>query len=572
MKDITFNGIKQSLINYYSQQDEFKDINWTAPAITTLIDAQAYLSHYLITYANFALNESFLDTAQKRSSVVSKARNIGYYPQQYKCSVAKVKLDYIGNISLDNYVIPAGTTCTAVNNGVTYYFRSVEPAPVQKTSTGRYWCQLNLREGTEITNRFVQNEYSTTNFILSNPKVDLSTLVVRVYENESDAIGTEYVRLNNISQFGPDACIYTAEENVAENIQLHFGDGIISKKIIPGNIVECTYVATSGSEANGIASFQLASIPGGSYDQQLWTVTTVEVSNSGTDRESIESIKLIAPRFFQRQGRDVIAEDYKADILNNYSELIDAISVWGGENNIPPEYGSVFISIKPKNALSLTTSQKEEIIASILESSVVGITPKIIDPNILYVNIQLNVSYNKLNAKYTPTELEHNIINNVQLFFNNKLSSFNIDFRFSKFLSELFAIDSSINDIDAKINLYQYILPITDVSQSYTIDFKNAIEPGSVFIGPYIVLGESSSVFYIEDDGSGILYAKSDNTSETVGVVDYETGLITIKNYLFKTTEGEQITVMVSPASNNMKVSNNYIFSIDTIDVLLNGQ
>lgn len=573
MNDITFNGIRESLIQYYSSQDEFKDFNWTAPAITTLIDAQAYLGYYLFTYANFALNESFLDTAQKRSSVVSKARNIGYYPAQYKASVAKVKLDYIGNVAIDDYTIPAGTTFSAINNGVIYYFRTYEPTLVQKTSTGRYWCQLSVREGTEMTNRWTQDKEGASQFILSNPKVDTSTIKVTVYNNSSDNIGTIYTKLDSIGQFGPEGAIYTIEENTEGNVQLYFGDGILAKNIQPGNIVECTYLATSGSEANGIASFQLVSIPGAGYDKQLWTVSTVEMSNSGADRESIDSIRLNAPRFFQRQGRDVIAEDYRADIMKNYSGLIDSISVWGGENNIPPEYGSVFLSIKPKNALSLTTTQKEEMKETILQSSVIGITPKIVDPNVLYVNIQIDATYNKLYLKMTPTVLSDNIIETTHSFFNNSVSSFNVDFKYSKLLASIFAIDDSISDVEIQIKLYQYFTPTTNTKTSYTIDFKNAIEPGSVFIGPYAVLGLSSAMYYIDDaDGDGVLRARSDNTAEIVGSVDYESGIITIKNYSFSTTEGEQITAMISPKSKNMSVSQNYIFSVDTIDVGLNGK
>lgn len=572
MNDITFNGIRESLIQYYSSQDEFKDFNWTAPAITTLIDAQAYLGYYLFTYANFALNESFLDTAQKRSSVVSKARNIGYYPAQYKASVAKVKLDYIGSIAIDDYTIPAGTTFSATNNGTTYYFRTYEPALVQKTSTGRYWCQLSVREGTEITNRWVQNKEGTTQFILSNPKVDTSTIKVTVYNNSSDKIGIKYSELKTIGQFGPDEGIYTIEENAEGNVQLYFGDGILAKKIHPGNIVECTYLATSGSEANGIASFQLVSIPETGYDNQLWTVSTVEISNSGTDRESVDSIRLNAPRFFQRQGRNVIAEDYKSDVMKHYGELIDAISVWGGENNTPPEYGSVFLSIKPKNSLSLSTVKKQEIINTILQSSVVGITPKIIDPNIIFVDIKIDTTYNKLYLKMTPQLLKDTIIKTTETFFKNTVSSFNIEFKYSKLLATLFAIDENITDIESDIKIYQYFSPVTNDKMTYILDFKNKIEPSSIFIGPYTILGASPSTYYIDDDGAGNLRARSDNTIENVGTIDYETGILTIKKYAFSVIQGQQIQAMVSPANKNMSVSHNYIFSINTIDVGLNGK
>lgn len=570
MKDITFNGIKQSLIEYYSSKEEFKDFNWTAPAITTLIDAQAYLAHYLCAYAGFALNESFLDSAQKRASVVSKAKNIGYRPTQYTGSMAKLKLEFVGGVAIDNYAIPVGTSFSATNNGKTFYFRTKEAVPVQKTPTGRYWAQVTVYEGTEVTNRWTQAPDMSTRFVLSNPVVDTSTIKVVVYNNSSDDVGTKYSELESLSQFDPDAAIYTVEENTNGDIELHFGDGILSKRIEPGNIVVCTYDTVSGSAANNIAAFQLISIPNGSYDVQLWRVTTLEMSNSGTERESIESIKLNAPRFFQRQGRNVIADDFKADLLKSYGGMIDAISVWGGENNTPPEYGTVFISIKPHDALALTITQKEEIRQHVLKTSVIGITPKIVDPVVLYVTMDISAHYNEVYSSFSTKDLKQKIIETSAAFFENTASSFNVDFRYSKFLSGIFSIDETITNTDVDITLKQYLFPSVDAKASYIIEFKNAIEPGTVNVGPFTMYGQTSSSIYMNDDGNGVLNINIDNISEEVGAVDYENGTISIKSYTFTTPVGEQIPITVKPANKNMSTTQNYTFSVEKIDVAIN--
>ena len=569
MDSINFFDIKSNIIDHMKRQDSFKDLNYEASAINALIDALAYAAYHINVYANFALNESFLDTAQVRSSVVSKAQNIGYVPSQYLSSKASVMLTYTGTQALDGYTIPIGTTFQAVKDGTTYYFRTYETSLVNQTSTGRYWTQVYLREGTMMTERWTQDADRTTRFVLPANNVDLSTLTVKVYESVSDNAGRYFQETKNIIQFATELpALYTVIENTDGNVELIFGDGVLAKSIDPGNIVEVNYLACSGEDANDIAVFDLLTIPGASYDISQWLVSTAEVSNSGADRESIESIRANAPKFFQRQGRNVVADDYYSDIMSRYSSLIDSMSVWGGEDNDPPDYGSVYISIKPKGALSLSTLQKEDIMEAIEESSVVGITPKIVDPTVIYVNMTMNVEYNRLGLRTDLEALHDEIISTTLAFFNNNVSSFNVDFRYSKFLSNIFAIDEVILDITLDNSLYMYFEPNVTVRTTYELDFKNAIKPGSVLIGPYAVLGVNSTMLYMADtDGDGILREYNDDEATEVGIIDYENGVVTIENYTFSTTSGEQIPITMKPASNNMSVTQDYIFSIDSINV-----
>mgnify|MGYP004565621991 CR=1 FL=1 len=571
MKDITFDGIKNSLIEYYSSQETFKDFNWTAPAITTLIDAQAYLAHYLCVYSGFALNEVFLDTAQKRSSVVSKARNIGYRPAQYKGAYTKIKMEYIGSVDIEDFAIPAGTQFSATSASNTYLFRTKEAFPIQKTSTGRYWAQVVAYEGQRISNRWTQANDSSTRFILSNPEVDIDTIEVTVYNNEADSVGTKFTELESLSQFGPKAALYTIEENTDGNVELIFGDGILSKSIKPGNIVVCAYDAVAGSAANNIVSFQLVSIPNSTYDTSLWKIVTLDASMSGSDRESIDSIRLNAPRFFQRQGRDVVADDYKSDILRTYGGIIDSLSVWGGENNVPPEYGTVFVSVKPKGALSLTNTQKEDIKNHLLKSAVVCISPKIVNPVIIYVNMNLDVTYNPVYSSNTVKSLTSLLTDKTKTYFNDFISSYNVNFKYSKFLAEIFSVDDTISDVNTSIQFYQYMFPTVNAIVTYVIDFKNKLEKGSVFVGPFNVYGQSASSLYMKDDSNGTLYVWDDNKADRVGTVDYDAGTVTIRNYNFKSTVGEMIPVYANPANKNMSVSHNYIFSVDNVSIKINN-
>lgn len=571
MDSITYKDIRTSLIEYYSKQNEFKDFNWTAPAVSTLIDAQAYLAYYLNTYANFALNESFLDTAIKRSSVVSKARNIGYFPTQYKASTCIIQITYSGTDNLDNYTIPAGTVFSAKTDDGILYFRTYKSALVQKTAAGRYWAQVLVREGTEITNTWTQTSDLSTKFILSDPRVETDTVTVRVYDSASDKIGTLYSEFTNILQFGNNATGYSLEETPDGNIELIFGDGVLAKLITAGQIVKCTYWTCSGSAANNISTFQLVSFPDDKLKIAKWEITSVSApSDGGADKETVDSIKLNAPRFFQRQGRNVTADDFKADLLNEYSNLAEGVSVWGGENNNPPAYGNVMVCVKPLKALSLSSLQKESIKNYLEKSSVVGITVNVVDPIVLYVNMQLTVTYNKLYLKMQSDTFTDTIKSTVKSYFNNSISSFNSTFKYSKFLSSIFAIADTISDIDMSLKIYQYFDTSVGLKTTYNIDFQNAIEPGSVIIGPFYDFSISSDSIYMSDlYNDGVLYQKTIDDITEVGSVNYETGLITINGYSFGTQVGEQIQATCVPANNNMSVSKNYVFTIDSIDVSL---
>lgn len=571
MDDITYSGIREAIVSYYSQQTEFKDFNWTAPAISTLIDAQAYLGYWMNTYANFALNESFLDTAVKRNSVVSKAENIGYTPTQYTAAKATVQLTYIGTLNVSDYVIPSGATFSAILDGTTYYFHSYESAVVQSTSNGRYYAQLEIREGTLLTNTWTMDTDKTQRFILSNPQVDTSVMTVTVYEGSSDLIGTVYSRLEQLNQFDNSSTVYDIAENADGSVELIFGDDILSKAIEPGWIVKCEYLACSGSAANNITTFSLIDIPGEGHDYQMWSVTAITTSHSGGDREDIENIRLNAPRFFQRQSRNVTADDYMADALNRYSNIIDAITVWGGENNDPPEYGTVFICIKPPNAIALSTIQKNNIISALEENCVVCIQPKIVDPTVVYVDMVVTLTYYKTYLTMTTDALSEKIVSTVESFFKDTASTFNTDFRYSKLLATICNIDlNAIIDCEADITIHTYQEVSNYTTASYTFEFQNEIEPGTVLIGPWESNTTGTSLPYMYDrDSDGKLWLSISSVESEIGTVDYEAGIVYINNYMFTISSNELLKVQCTPASKSMALTRDYLFYVNSVSTNL---
>lgn len=579
---ITYSGIRNQLIEYFSEQEQFKSYDFTAPGISTLIDALAYSIHYMTVYSNFALNESFLDTAINRSSVVSKAKALGYMPYQYTSAIAQIRIDYTGTTNLDNMIILKGSKFTSIIDNVEYIFSTTENAIVQKNEIGRYFALLNIKEGIQITQKWTK-EYNDTRYILTHPRLDLNDLKVRVYESESDTIGIEYKKLESANQLVPvegqwaktnRTCVYTIIENTDGNIELIFGDGVLSQEIKTGNIVECTYFTSSGSAVNNASAFYIKDIvsdPTGyeGYIQYQWKVTTIESAAHGADREEIESIKLIAPKFFQRQYRDVTAEDYKTAILAKYGGLIDSINVWGGENNIPPKYGTVCACIKPTYGNKISPEKKKEITNFIYESSVVGLTFEIIDPDILFVDSVINIYYDMSNSSNTINALKKQTKEIIEQYFLELSTSFLSNFIYSKLLAKLFAMDKTIYDTVITLTLSKYIVPIQNIKSTYTVKFDNEIVPGSIYSDTFLQLDISYKDAIIKDDEKGKLFIHIDNTRKEIGSVDYKTGELKLI-YNFNIYSLNKFKFYCRPEKLNVSTSNNTVFSYNNTTVIIN--
>ena len=584
LNTITYEGTRNSLIDYFSSQDEFKSYNFTAPGISTLIDALAYTIHYMSVYANFALNESFLDTATQRTAVVSKSKGLGYMPYQYTSSVAKVKIEYTGTANLDNVVIPAGTQFVSNINNSEYVFHTIENTLLNKTDLGRYWAELYIREGVFITQRWTQDA-NGVRFILSHPHVDIDNLTVKVYDSESDTIGVEYDRLLKSSQLVPSInkmgyvatpTVYTLMENTTGDIELLFGDDIISKKIITGNIVECTYLASNGSLTNNSMNFSLKSLPIDTtgienYNSSLWVTTCIEQSSGGADREEIDSIKKNAPKFFQRQSRDVVADDYRTAILTKYGGIIDAINVWGGEDNIPPKYGSVCACIKPKTGTKLSQYKKKEITDYIYESSVVGITFEIVDADILYIDANISCEYDMVNSKYNMLVLKEKISEAIKSYFDILTMNFKAEFIYSRLLADIFNIDNTIEDTVINLTMSKYLAPVSGIEATYEVRFDNELKPGSIYSDTFLQLSDSYKNAVIKDDSNGKLHIMIDNKRSEIGKVDYTTGVLSLI-YKFEIFESNNFKIYAVPKKLNVETGQNVVFSLNNTAVILNGE
>lgn len=580
-----FDEIRQNLVDYYKQTNEFKDVDFAGSAIGSLIDSLTYCVKYLVTYANFSLSECFLDSASVRSSVVSIAKTLGYFPYQETAAKARVLVKYNGDTSLmnpninvtingSNY-IPAGTTFIGNNGAKTYYFIADENAYFTLYDDGYYYAEVNLIQGTYLTEEFEQDDQLTTRCELSN-SCDISRMTVSIKQSASSATAEPYILVDNITDFSRDSQIYYLQEGVNGHVEVYFGDNKLSKAFESGNVCVINYLQTAGSEANGIAQFTLndvINVDGINFSANNFTVTTILNSYGGTDRESIESIKFNAPKYFQRQDRNVTIADYNAAIINKYGGLIKSITSWGGEDNNPPQYGKVFVSILSNDGENLSDSVKQEIIDSIASHNLPCITTEVVNPEIVNVNLEVNVNYYSTKTSLSESVLIELIKNKIIQFFEMNLAGFKARYKESKILSDILAVNQAIDDVIVAKKLYQYIEAYAGEEMSYRVLFNNEITPGSVYIGPWTKAGASLGASHIYDK-DGLLYQydpDATTSSASIGTVNYETGEINILTYDFSINDNMEIKVEVKPENNNIEFSGQYLMKLSETIINMNN-
>lgn len=570
---VTFDGIRKSIIETLSADPTFKDYNFTAPAISTLIDALAYVSHYHIRYANFALNETFLDSAQLRKNVVSRARELAYIPYQYSAAKATIKLKVDGrtcNVAVDNKV-PENTMFLASSGNTSYIFRSVKQAVFEQVDDVYWEATVDLIEGTWVEETFKQDEHYTNRYFLLNDRVDINTLDVTVYQNSSYTSSEKFIPREDITSFGPDNPIYYLQEAYNGKLELYFGDGVLSKKLQPGNIIRVRYLVTNGGVANNIVSFALMNNISATIGTNNVKVELVEQSHSGGDREDIESIRFNAPKFFQRQDRNVTTSDYNVAVTSKFGGWIDSITSWGGEDNEPyPQYAKIFICVKPKYTDILSPAQKTAIIEHLNKKNLPCIEPVIVDPEYINVIMTLEIDWKQYETDYTRKQIQTLIEEKIANFFKTNITSFKTTFRYSKFLTELTAIDSSIDSIVTNVKLQQFLIPDTKITSSYVFNFGNRIVEGSVLIGSWTE-NNSRTVHTMYDDGEGNLVHTHGQTKEIIGSVDYMKGVVKVNSYLFGNgVQPTKIPVVVSPYGQNINLSENYLLKLTNLTVNIN--
>lgn len=566
--DLDFDQIKGNLKNFLQGQSEFSDYDFEGSGMAVLLDLLAYNTHYNAMYANLAMNEAYLDSAAKRNNVVSLAKMLGYVPNSATCATAQVTVTVLSPVGTpDTLTLPTNSQFVTQVNGTDYSFYNRSAYTIAPINGEYIFRDVVLTEGTPLRYQYVVS--NGTRFIIPNAGADIATLTVRVQDSTNTTGYVYFTRAENMLSVKADDPVYFIKEIDNELYEVYFGDGITGRQVVSGNVVTLDYFVSNKDAANKAKAFTFqGSVGGGTV-----VVATTSMADGGSDIESISSIKLHAPKNYSAQNRAVTAEDYKVIIPQLYPN-VESVSVWGGEENEPPQYGKVFISIKPKSGETLTTSTKEIIKNNILRNkNIVSITPEIIDPDYLYVTIGCSIYYNPLQTEKNPETLKALALQTIANYDSSDLRQFGGLFRFSKLSRLIDATDNSITSNIMNIRISKVFNPSFNQKKKYTIRFDNPIYSEGVAeeaikSTPFYISGTTDPV-YIDDDGVGnlrLFYYTGTSTkvflNKTLGTVDYTKGIVVINDFIIESASNNEIIINAVPDSHDVVSVRNQIVAI----------
>ena len=590
ISELDFDGIKANLKNFLSQQDEFRDYDFEGSGMSVLLDLMAYNTHYVGYNANMLANEMFLDSADLRSSVVSKAKQVGYTPTSSTASQAVVNV-VVSPATGSSLTMSRGTKFTTTVDGISYSFVNNSELSITPVDGVYQFTNVDIFEGTYLNFKYTVNTSDTDQrFIIPNDNVDTTTLTVKVQESSSDSTTNTYTLATGITGLDSTSKVFFLQEVENGRYEVSFGDGVLGKAIADGNIIIIDYINTNRAEANGASSFTLNGTIGGFSNA---TVTTVDNANGGSDPETITSIKYNAPRDYTAQDRAVTADDYKVLVKSLYANA-QAVQVYGGEDAAIPDYGKVYISIKAKSGSNLTVTTKESIKNSLKQYAVASIRPVIIDPEITYLTLNTNFKYDTGATTKDVSTLETNVLTVISNYGINNLENFTGLFRHSKLLEAVNGADTSILSNITTIKMYKLLTPTLSEGLKYTLSFNNAFfnphsghnsAAGGVIssTGFKINDDDSASEHFLDDDGAGnvrVYYLNGTTriyTSTTFGTINYATGeiILTSANITsISNVDGAASTIVrvfAIPDSNDIVPVRNQVLEIDTVNSSVSG-
>lgn len=574
-EELDFDAIKANIKEFFRGQSTFTDYDFEGSALSVLIDVLAYTTQYNAFYANLAINEMFLDSASKYASAVSLAKTIGYTPRSIRSARGVIDV-VISNVqgNPSTLTLPKNTVFRGKVGEVEYDFYTATDYTANSVLGSYTFNDVEIIEGAILTKKY--NVMTNSKFVIPNKNVDMSTLTVRVQDNPNSGNYTKYNLSEDILNVRSDDTVYFIKQREDMLYEVYFGNGTIGKKVNVGNVVHIEYFISSGRLANQANEFVYAS---GLEANYTYNVTLTTIPTGGDDEESIDSIKFNAPRKYISQNRAVTSEDY-ATLLYSQFPNIESLSVWGGQDNVPPIYGKVFIAAKPFERETFTAAEKEQI-KTFLSSkrNVMTVIPETVDPTFLRIQFTTNVYYDPAKSKKSAGELQ-TLVRNTIAEYATTMGKFDSTFRFSKLSTLIDATDQSINSNISTLKIRRTVEPTFGVVSKYNIQIDNPIyqdkDTGGTVWSTRFFIGTLADRCYIRDDGNGNmdLYMEDINGNaffqETVGTVDYGTGTINIPGLLIRGLYDGELEFMYTPSSNDVVPTRQYIVTIPNELVTVN--
>jgi len=566
---LDYDTIRANLRTFIAAKPEFTDYDFNDSALGTLLDLLAYNTYYNAFYVNMAANESFLDTAQLYDSVVSHAKKLGYTPTSARGASANVKLIFtnsVANTTFRSIRVAKDTKFTTSVNGTSYTFVAPQTYTITANTDDGFSEYIRITEGVPLTHRFLFNRASNTSFVLPNDNVDTSSITVTVTTSGNTQ---NYVKVDDILTINSSSQIYFVEADKEQRYKVVFGDGVLGKLPSTSSVVAVSYRVCNGAAPNGANIFNVV---GSTIDGQNGIyIEPVGRASGGAAIESIESVRFNAPLQYETQNRSVTSYDYERILLRENPD-IQAVTVWGGEENVPPIYGKVFVCPKPKTGTLFSTTRKTDIRTSVRKFNVQSIDVEVVDPTYLYIMPEIDVRYVPSQTAKTPGEIADAITNKVIAYESAYLSRFGQRFRYSRFLDFLDSVDDAIVSTNANIRLRKTFVPNFTGINSYTLKFNHKIQrlgslSDTIQNSAFGCLTSSQFQYadfnsYFDDNGYGTLriyhttgiggISSRVYTNNTAGTIDYETGTVNINSFVPGTIVGSEISIVVSPVNPNI--------------------
>ena len=582
--NLDFEDIKQSLKTYLRASELFSDYNFEGSVLSQLIDVLSYNTYYSALNANLIANEVFFDSASIRENVVSLASLIGYTPRSSKSSKATISMDVAVPPQIGSFTLSKGESFIGTNGNGSYVFSVldnitresfVDTDGVRKVR----FSDIDIYQGNILRIIYPVDTSSKQKFIIPSANADIDLIRVIVREDNFNAPLT-YKKAENITGLTATDKIYWVQENKNEQFELLFGDGTFGRKLQNNDEVDIEYIINNQDEANQCSSFEFTGVftfNGQNFENVTPTITVVNPSSGGAAPQSITSIKYLAPRSYSAQKRAVTVRDYET-LVNELYPNLEALSVYGGEDASPPQYGKVFIAAKPYGADQLTTTAKLNLNKAIREYTILSVIPEIIDPSYLFLEVDSYVYYNNNKTRRTPQQISEVTRAVIQNFGeNNDLDRFNGKFKYSKLVAEIDDTDPGITSNITRIRIKKNMPVLANVFASYEICYGNRISDDSDLVSSaFKITGEDvNNTYYFEKYGVNglaiyrITGGEKIYWSKNAGTIDYEKGEININAININSVVGnlDYISFSVVPKSNDIVALRDLYISIQPEDV-----
>jgi hypothetical protein len=588
--NLDFDQIRAQIKDYLRANSNFTDFDFEGSNFSVLIDTLAYNTYITAFNSNMIVNESFLDSATLRENVVSLARNIGYVPRSRSAAKASVTIEVETDVDTPTLTLVEGLVCVGSVSNTNYIFSIPESITATVKNGKATFSSIDIYQGTFLKNLFTVDGSLDQRFILNNSFIDTSTIIAKVKGAGETGEGRQYSLVDNILNVVSTSETFLIQEVQDEKYELLFGDGYFGKKLDNNSVVTVSYIVTDGTEGNGASSFAFSGRVVDSVNSVVAptnvTLTTNNASANGGDIESVDSIKYFAPRLYSSQYRAVTARDYEAIIQSIYPNT-ESVSVVGGEELDPPQFGNVIISIKPKNGDYVSDFDKHNILTKLKNYALSGINQQIVDLKVLYVEIDSAVYYNNSQVS-NVNDLKSDITSTLNTFSTSTINKFGGRFKYSKLCQTIDNVDNAITSNITRVRIRRNLKALINQSAQYELCFGNKFHKnpsGFNIKSTGFTLASRIGTFYFTDvpnptGNMGIISVVKEDllTGEKIvevksaGTVDYEKGEIIINtlNITSTTAANNIIEIQAFPESNDVIGLKDLYLSFSVADSTIN--